>query len=276
VNEDQESRVSGDGCTIAFRVDGAEDAPALLLSNALGTNLNMWAPQVAAFAAHFLVIRYDTRGHGQSDAPRNPYTIDQLGRDALAVLDAANVSRAHVCGLSLGGVTAMWLAVNAPLRVAALVLAATAGRIGAREMWETRIEQVLAGGTESIADAVMTRWFTEEFRASSPSLVETYRSMLTSTPRDGYIGCSAALRDADLRHTIERITAPTLVVAGTADAATPPTDAEEIRLRVPGAAMQTLNGSHLINVEQPDAFNRAVLTFIGQQQHPAQARASHG
>jgi 3-oxoadipate enol-lactonase len=261
---------STDGCAIAFRSDGAEGAPALLLSNALGLDVEMWTPQMPSLASHFRVIRYDTRGHGRSDVPRNEYTVEQLGRDAVAVLDAAGVARAHVCGLSLGGITAMWMGVNAPSRVQSLVLAATAARIGSVDAWNTRINHVRTGGTESIADAVIARWFTDEFRQTQPSVVASYRRMLTSTPRDGYIGCCAALRSGDLRDVIQRIALPTLVVAGAVDPATPPADGDAIRRSVPGATMVTLSASHLVNVEQAEAFNQAVLDFSSQQQEVRQ------
>lgn len=259
---------ASDGCAIAFQVDGAERAPAVLMSNSLGTTRDMWVPQIALLSARFRVIRYDTRGHGRSDAPRNAYTIDQLGRDALTVLDAADVMDAHICGLSLGGVTAMWLGVNAPDRVRSLVLAATAARIGSGDLWNTRIHQVQAGGTRSIADTVMARWFTEEFRSANPSVVATYREMLIATSSDGYVGCCAALQDADLRHVIRQIAAPTLVIAGASDPATPPSDADAICRSVPGARMVTVNASHMVNVEQAWAFTESVANFIDKHEHP--------
>lgn len=254
-----------DGCALAYRMDGPAAGPALLLSNSLGSTVDMWADQVGPLASRFRVIRYDTRGHGESDAPRGDYSIDQLGRDALAVLDAAGVERAHVCGLSLGGVTGMWLGVYAAGRVQSLVLASTAARIGTVAMWNERIRQVRTGGTESIADAVMARWFTEGFRKTRPDTVSTYRAILASCFPDGYAGCCAALRDADLREDILQITAPTLVIAGESDPATPPTDGEAIRSRINGARLVTLDASHLANVEQPEAFNENVLTFIAQR-----------
>ena len=162
---------AGDGCTLAYSVEGIQSRPFLLLSNSLGTTRDMWADQMPALTSAFRVIRYDTRGHGQSDAPPGEYAIDQLGRDALAVLDAAGAAHAHVCGLSLGGVTGMWLGVHAADRVDSLVLASTAARIGTVETWNQRIRQVLDGGTASIADAVMARWFTDAFRAGSPDRV---------------------------------------------------------------------------------------------------------
>lgn len=254
-----------DGCTLAYRLDGPPAEAALLLSNSLGSTADMWAEQMAPLAVRLRVIRYDTRGHGESDAPHGDYTIEQLGRDALAVLDAVGAERAHVCGLSLGGVTAMWLGVHAAARVQSLVLASTAARIGSPQMWNERIRQVRTAGTESIADAVMARWFTEGFRRARPDLVSTYRAMLASCSADGYAGCCAALRDADLREDILHITAPTLVIAGESDPATPPSDGEAIRSRISGARMVTLHASHLANVEQPDAFNENVLTFIAQR-----------
>lgn len=251
-----------DGCALAYRVEGPEDRPALLLSNSLGTTADMWAPQMASLTSRFRVIRYDTRGHGQSDAPPGEYTIDQLGRDALAVLDAASVNRVHVCGLSLGGVTGMWLGVHAAARVESLVLASTAARIGTIHMWNERIRQVLDGGTESIADAVMARWFTEGFRKRSPGDVSSFRAMLASTPAHGYAGCCAALRIADLREHIARIAAPTLVITGASDPATPPADGRGIQTRVVGAEMVMLNASHLANIEQSDMFNQTIVDFL--------------
>jgi 3-oxoadipate enol-lactonase len=272
----ESSTVASDGCVIHFRVDGAENAPVLLLSNSLGTTLEMWAPQVASLSSHFRVIRYDTRGHGQSDAPRAAYSIDQLGRDAVAVLDATGVSDAHVCGLSLGGVTAMWLGINTPSRVRSLVLAATAAHIGSDDLWNTRIRQVRTGGTGSIAESVMSRWFSEEFRIANPSVVETYRAMLTNTETDGYAGCCAALRDADLRQAIAQIAAPTLVIAGAADPATPPADGEVIRQRVRGAEMITLSAAHMVNVEQADTFTETVAAFITKRESRDEVRRING
>lgn len=258
---------ASDGCEIAYRIDGPRKSPALLLSNSLGATADMWAAQVPALARVFRVIRYDTRGHGDSGAPAGEYTIEQLGRDALAVLDAAGVERAHVCGLSLGGITAMWLALNAAPRVGNLVLASTAARIGTRSMWNERIEQVRAGGTASIADAIMARWFTDTFRRNRPGAVSGFRAMLASCPADGYAGCCAALRDADLLDAIGDIRVPTLVLAGAADHATPPADGRAICARVQGAAMALLNASHLANVEQPEPFNAAVLEFLREHPH---------
>lgn len=254
-----------DGCRLSYSVDGNPDTPVLLLSNSLGTTRALWAPQADALASRFRLIRYDTRGHGASDAPRGPYTLDMLGFDALAILDAAAAPRAHVCGLSLGGLTAMWLGVHAAGRVASLVLASTAARIGQTMLWQERIEQVKSSGMAPLAEAAMDRWFTGAFRAAHPDIVARYRTMLASSPVDGYAACCAVLRDADLRTAIGQIAVPTLVLAGTHDPVTPPSDAEAIRTKIRGARVAFLDAAHLANVEQPDAFTEHVATFINEQ-----------
>jgi 3-oxoadipate enol-lactonase len=265
-----------DGCALAYRIDGPEDGPVLLLSNSLGTTMEMWASQVPAFADRYRVIRYDTRGHGESDAPATEYDLDQLGRDALAVLDAAHAAQAHVCGASLGGLTAMWLGVHASSRVDSLVLASTAARIGTAQMWNERIRQVLAAGTESIADAILPRWFTEAYRLTRPDRVAEFRAMLVETPRQGYAGCCAALRDADLREDIGTITAPTLVISAVSDPATPPADGRQLQMAIGGSEMALLEGSHLACAEVPYRFNQALLSFIAARGLATPQRSING
>jgi 3-oxoadipate enol-lactonase len=238
----------------------------LLFSNSLGTTHELWQPQLEALSSTFRIVRYDTRGHGDSDAPPGSYTIDTLGQDAVAILDAAGVDRAHVCGLSLGGLTAMWLGVHAPDRIRSLILSSTAARIGSVSMWEERIAEVKATGVASLADGAMGRWFTAGFRAAQPATVSVYHRLLSSTSAAGYIGCCAALRDADLREAIRSIVAPVLAIAGREDPVTPPSDAEDIRARIPGARAALLDAAHIANVEQASAFNDLVSSFITQQQ----------
>jgi 3-oxoadipate enol-lactonase len=250
------------GCRLMYRVDGDPEAPPVLFSNSLGTTHELWMPQVAAFSRTFRVIRYDTRGHGGSDSPPGEYTIEDLGSDALAVLDAAGAGRADMCGLSLGGLTAMWLALHAPERIGSLVLASTGAKIGTAELWQERIDQVTASGVASLAKAAAGRWFTEPFRVANSTVVFHQWEMLRSCPPEGYAGCCAVLRDTDLRGEIGRITAPVLVVAGVHDPVTPPSDAEEIRARLPHARITLLEASHIANIEQADVFNERVLTFI--------------
>lgn len=254
-----------EGCRLNYRVDGNPQAPALMFSNSLGTTHELWTPQVAGLASAFRVILYDTRGHGGSDAPKGAYTLEMLGLDALAILDAAEATRAHVCGLSLGGLTAMWLGVHAPDRIESLILASTAARIGNALLWQERIELVKSSGLQPLAKAAMDRWFTEGFRAAHPDVIDRYRQMLESCPAEGYVSCCAVLRDADLRGEIGGIAVPALVIAGTHDPVTPPADADAIRARIRHARVTLLDAAHLANVEQPDAFNDCVVAFINEK-----------
>ena len=250
------------GCRLSFTVNGSDNAPTLLLLNSLGTTVDLWTAQLDRFSRLFRVIRYDTRGHGRSEAPGGAYSLDQLGRDALAILDAAGARRAHVCGVSLGGMVAMWLGVRAPARVDRLIAANTAARLGTGDFWEDRIRAARVSGMHGIAEAVVSRWFTEGFRRREQTTVDRFRAMLDACPLEGYAGCCAALRDADLRDEIDLITAATLVVTGTHDAATPPPTGEFIRERVAGARRLALDAAHLSNVEQAEAFTAGVLDFL--------------
>ena len=254
--------VLSNDATISYDIDGDPQAPALLLINSIGSTREMWARQVPAFAASYRVIRYDARGHGRSSAPRGPYTLDQLGSDAVAILDDAGATTAHICGLSLGGITAQWLALNAAHRVHRLVLANTAARVGSPEMWTERIGLVHQKGMSAVADLAMERWFTQSFRQRDPDTVHAFRAMVQSCPVDGYVGCAAALREADLRDQISGIRAPTLLVASSNDTATPPEGLEYIRARVPGAQLVTFDSAHLSNVECAEEFSAAVLDFL--------------
>jgi 3-oxoadipate enol-lactonase len=247
---------------LSYRVEGTAGGPALLLSNALGTTCDLWTRQLGAFGAAFQVILYDTRGHGASAAPVGEYTLDQLGRDAVAVLDAVGVERAHVCGVSLGGMTAMWLGLHAADRVERLILASTAARIGTRELWQDRINLIRAKGLGAVAEAAPGRWFTEPFRQRRADVVSRFQSALAAGSPDGYIGCAAALRDADLCAAIDRMTAPVLVVSGQSDVATPPSQADFLCQRIAGAGRVDLTAAHLSNVEDADVFTAAALEFL--------------
>ena len=254
--------VERDGHRIVYVVDGPPDAPALLLSNSLGSTRDLWTRQLEAFSAVFRVIRYDTRGHGESGAPAGDYTIEQLGGDALAILDAEGIASAHVCGISLGALTAMWLGVHAPMRVSGLVLASTAARIGSVESWTERIALVRRQGMAGVVDRAAAVWFSKEFRDGHADTVHDYLAELQLCSPEGYIGCCAALRDADLRTAIAAIRAPTLTIGGTADTATPVEALEFIRAQVPGARMVTLPAAHFSNVEDAAGFTGAVLDFL--------------
>ena len=257
-----EHRVRSGEATIAYEIDGDPNAPPLLLINSIGSTREMWARQMPALAAAFRVLRYDARGHGVSSVPRGPYTLEELGRDALAILDDAQIESAHVCGISLGGITAQWLGLNARNRVQRLVLANTAARIGTIDSWAERIKLVHDKGMSAVADLSMERWFTRAFRERDPETVHTFRTMIQNCPADGYLGCCAALRDADLRNHIVDLEAPVLLIASSADTATPPDGLELIRERVRGAQLVTLASAHLSNVECAEEFTAVVLDFL--------------
>lgn len=254
--------IDADGCRLSWTAEGPADAPALLLLHALGTTVDLWTPQVDRLAATFRVIRFDTRGHGASEAPPGPYTLDRLGRDALAVLDAAGARRAHVCGVSLGGQTALWLAVHAPERVTGVVAANTGARIGTTALWNQRIRAAETLGMHVLVEPAMVRWFTPRFRRRDPETVDRFRTMLRACSPTGYAACCAALRDADLRADLHRIKAPALVIIGAEDNATPPAAGRAICEHVAGAELLALDAAHLANVERPGAFTAGVLAFL--------------
>jgi 3-oxoadipate enol-lactonase len=249
-----------------YRWDGPEGQPTLVLSNSLGTTHVMWEPQVAALSEQFRVLRYDSRGHGSSDVSPGPYDIALLARDVLALLDALELERVKFCGLSIGGMVGIWLAANAPARIERLVLSNTSAHIGGPELWNSRIEAVRKGGMEALINTVIERWFTPRFRESSPDAIRRIREMLLGTPPEGYAACAAAVRDMDQRDLLARITAPTLVICGTHDPATPPEHGRFIAERIAGARLVELDASHLSNVEAAVAYNRTLVEFLGETQ----------
>ena len=255
--------VESGGARLAYEVTGPAAAPALLLINSIGATRGvLWSRQVPAFSRDYRVITYDPRGHGESSSPPGDYSLDDLGRDAVAVLDAVGVDRAHVCGISMGGITALWLGINAADRTRSLVAANTAARIGSLQSWTDRIALVKAEGLAGVADQAMPRWFTEPFRQREPETIEQFRRMVATNSRDGYLGCCAALRDGDLRESVARITAPLLGITGAQDMLTPPEQLAFVVERVNGARLLTLPCSHISNAEMPDEFNRAVLEAV--------------
>jgi 3-oxoadipate enol-lactonase len=251
-----------DDARLHYRWDGAEKAPVVLLSNSLGTDLTMWDAQVAVWSKTFRVLRYDTRGHGQSSVTPGPYSIQQLGCDVAALMNTLGVSRVHFCGLSMGGQTGLWLAGNAPERLGKLVLCNTAAKIGTPEGWRARIDAVKKGGMASVAPQVLERWFTSAFRTQQPAKVAAVQKLLEGTDPDGYIANCEAVRDFDYRERVEKIAVPTLVIAGSADTSTPPADAKFISERLPGAQYVELNAAHLSNVEDEARFTTEVGDFL--------------
>jgi 3-oxoadipate enol-lactonase len=247
---------------LCYEIEGPDNAPVLVLSNSLGTTMDMWLPQLPALTEHFRVMRYDTRGHGQSEVTTGPYSIAQLGRDVVALLDGLNIPSAHFCGLSMGGMTGIWLGVNAPDRIERLVLCNTSAAIGVPEVWNARIAKVKQDGMESIIDGVLERWFTADFLVHATAQVERVRQMLRNTSAEGYVANCAAVRDMDQRSELSRITAPTLVIGGRHDKATPPEHGELIARAIPGAKYVELNAAHLSNWEVAQAFTQQLLSFL--------------
>jgi 3-oxoadipate enol-lactonase len=256
------ARVENDGALIWYTVDGRDDAPAVLLLHSLGTTHALWDDQLSSLRESFRVIRYDMRGHGRSTAPPGEFTIEQLATDALAVLDAAHARSAAICGISIGGITSIWLGQYAPDRVDRLVLANTAAPIGTSESWSARIREVRAAGMDVAADEAMPRWFSAGFRDRRPDVVERFREMARSCMLDSYLGACAALRDADLRRELHRITAPTLVIAGRVDPSTTVADGEYLRDNIPRARLEVLEAAHLSNVERPEEFSELLTDFL--------------
>ena len=251
-----------DGCAIYVEVAGREGAPALMLSNSLGTDLHMWDDQADEFAKHFFLIRYDRRGHGQSGARPGPYTFDRFGRDILAILDALEIEKVNWCGLSMGGMDGQWLGANAPDRVHTLVLANTNFHYADKSPWADRIKMVREKGLASFVDVNMERWFTKGFIARTPEAIERMKTMFLASDREGYAACVAAVRDIDFRESNPRVTTPTMVIVGKHDPATPPERGAMIAEQIKGAELVELDAAHISNVEQPKAFTDAVLNFL--------------
>jgi 3-oxoadipate enol-lactonase len=256
--------IDADGCPLQVEIEGPERAPVLMLSNSLGTNLHMWDAQAPAFARHFRLLRYDRRGHGRSGVSQGPYTMERLGRDALAILDGLRIDKVNWCGLSMGAMEGMWLGAQAGERIDKLILSNTSCYYADKSLWNERIKAIRAsGGLEPLADRITALWFSEEFRARAPQTVARMKAMLAATPVEGYVGCCEAIRDMDHRDLLPRIGAPTLVIAGRHDQATPVEAAEFIRSRIPRASLTILNAAHISNVEQPTLYGDAVLQFLG-------------
>lgn len=252
-----------DGVRLRTRSDGDRDARCLLLVNSLGTDLTTWDDQVAGWSRTHHVLRYDQRGHGASDAPTSAYSVDRFGRDALAVLDAHEAGRADLCGLSLGGLVALWVAANAPDRVRRAVFADTAARVGTEEAWRTRAATVRAEGMGAVTDLVLSRFFSPAFRTSGDPAVSRVEHALRTASVDGYAGSCDALAAADLRGLAPQVRAPSLVLVGTADEATPPSDAAALHALLPDARLVELaDAGHLANLEQPARFQQVVSDFL--------------
>ena len=254
--------IQSGNCAINVVIDGPENAPVLILSNSLGTDHGMWDPQMPEFSKRFRVVRYDRRGHGKSGVPAPPYTMEQLGRDVLAIMDELNIKKANWCGLSMGGMVGQWLGANAPDRFERIVLCNTSSFYPDKDTWTQRIAAVKKEGIAAIAKTVPGRWFTEGFIAREPAKVSRLQKMVEETELDGYLGCCEAIKAMDHRELLHRIKAPTLIIAGKHDVATPVISGEFIRDNIPGSKMVILDAAHISNVERADKFTAEVLAFL--------------
>lgn len=252
-----------DGARFNVQVDGREGAPVLMFSNSLGTDLRMWDAQTAALADRFRIVRYDRRGHGKSDVPKGPYTMERLGLDVLSILNALKIDKINWCGLSMGGMVGQWLGANAPQRINKLILSNTSSWYPDKTPWNDRIKTVREKGLASMVDGNMERWFTPGFIARAPEAIARMKEMFVATNPDGYIACCEAVRDMDFRESNPTVSVPTLVIVGAQDPATPPAAGEAIRKAIPGAQLVSLEAAHIANIEQPQAYTDTIVKFIG-------------
>ncbi|WP_428313344.1 3-oxoadipate enol-lactonase [Hydrocarboniphaga sp.] len=256
------SQIEINGNPVRYRVDGAADAPVLILSNSLGTTLEMWDTQMPALTPHFRVLRYDTRGHGGSRTTPGEYSAPLLGGDVLALADALDIGTFSYCGLSMGGAIGQWLGLNAGPRLSKLVLCNTAAKIGSVDGWNARIDMVRRDGMAEVASGAIARWFTPEFAAAEPQQVEVVRQQLLGCDPAGYAANCAVVRDADFRGQLGAITAPLLFIAGARDPVTSVADGAAVVAEVRGSRLVVLDAAHLSNIGARAAFDAALLEFL--------------
>ena len=247
---------------INYQTFGDASQPAIIFSNSLGTQFNMWQPQISFFEKKFYVICYDTRGHGASSAPQGPYSIEQLGTDVVHLLDHLNIEKASFCGISMGGLTGQWLAIHHPERFNHVIVCNTAAKIGQEQAWNDRAQLVREQGLKPIAETAASRWFTEPFIRSNTAIVESLSNDLGAGSPEGYASCCEALAKADVREQLKNITIPTLVVAGQKDPVTTVADAQYMVNQIPNSQLIEINASHISNIECPENFSHALNTIF--------------
>ena len=245
-----------------YEIDGSDKAPCLILSNALGTSLELWAPQLPVLADHFKLLRYDGRGHGRSSIASGACTVAKFGEDVIALMDHAGIMRAHFCGIALGGMVGLWLAGHHPTRIDRLIVSNTSALVGPAASWDARIQQVRSEGIELIAPSIIERWLTRDFQQHAVHQVGLIRSILLATSAAGYIAGCNAMRDADLRESVGRITCPTLVLGGRFDKTTAPAQTRQLAEHIAGARYLELNAAHLMNWEVAQIYTKLIKEFL--------------
>lgn len=264
--------VTSKDCQLRVEHTPRPGAPALLLLNPLGVSLDIWDEQLTALSERYELIRFDARGHGKSTiGAHQEATIELLADDALAVLEACGVARAHLCGISLGGMIAMHLAAHTPDSVLKVVLSNTTPHMPPKENWQQRIQTARTQGLEPLVEGTLARWFTPEYHQSHPEQIAKVRTLLRETSPAGYAACCAAIRDMDQRESIRNITAKTLVIGGSQDAGTTPAMAQSIASSVPEARLVMLEAAHMTIIERADEFNAALIEFLGGELAPPSA-----
>lgn len=247
---------------INYQTFGDASKPALIFSNSLGTKYSMWQPQIEHFQQDHYVICYDTRGHGASSAPQGPYSLEQLGQDVVNLLDHLNIAKVAFCGISMGGLIGQWLAIHKPERFSQVIVCNTAAKIGQEQAWQDRAVLVCEQGLAPIAATAALRWFTDPFIQSNPAVVAELSNDLGAGSPEGYANCCEALAKADVREQLSSIQIPVLIIAGQQDPVTTVADGQFMQQRIANSQLFEINASHISNIEQPEAFNQAVQTFL--------------
>lgn len=254
--------LADDGVLLHVVADGPLDGEPLLLSNSLGTDLSMWDPQIPALSERFRVVRYDTRGHGQSGSPTGDYSIPRLGLDAMTVGRSQGWDSFNFAGVSMGGMTGMWLAANQPAFIRRAIVSNCAPFAGGPGVWSERMKMVEHDGMASITAMVVSRWFSPAYAAANPDVIARISEGFEATSAEGYLGCCAALRDMDLREDLPKIIRPVLVIGGEYDPTPPPAAIPGIAGAIAGAEWTMVHAAHLANIEDADGYTAAMLRFL--------------
>jgi 3-oxoadipate enol-lactonase len=258
-------KTRANGIEINYEIHGKDGAPWLVLSHSLACSVRMWDPQIAALKGEYRILAFDTRGHGATEAPKGAYTLDLLADDLYFLLKDLEITATHYCGLSMGGMIGQTFALKYPGIFKTLTLADTTSRYPAEAapLWIDRIRTAETKGMEPLAQPTLERWFTEPFRKNQPAVVDSVRKLILSTPVAGYAGCCHALPKIDLTGRLKEIKCPILVIVGEQDPGTPVAMAQEIHANAPGSKLVVLpSAAHIANLEQPEAFTRALRAFL--------------
>ena len=261
-------KIRANGIEMNYELSGAKGAPVVMLSHSLGSSLSMWVPQVGVLETDYQVLRYDTRGHGATDASPGPYTLDQLGDDAISLLDTLGIEEVHWVGLSMGGMIGQCVVLKEPTRLRSLALCDTSALLPkeAQPLWQERIDRAREKGMEALVQETMERWFTPSYLSRNLPGARLIREHFLATPVTGYIGCSEAIRGLNYLGRLSEIRMPTLIIVGEEDPGTPVASAKAMHARIKGSRLVVLpSAAHLSNVEQSEAFNAALTAFLKEQ-----------